>query len=269
MGEVEDHAPCLHPGEHLAAERPSARAAPRRARIPRTPCRRSGPARSSGCPMSATTSTFAGSSSSAWAPSIASRPAVIEPRAWRAARYAARSACERTTRNAPVRRVLERKRPGRQVLDAGQQAGPRRAGPALGERDREDVVARVPVALDVEAARRLDRHREDLQRDVALDEARARRPRRGSLAEGGRGPTAASRRGGPRRAASRAALRRAPTPARRSAGPTGFIRSSTRPTSRSSTGPAAAAPASAAPAAIATLVRRLMRRRRDRGSAGS
>ena len=72
--------------------------------------------------------------------------------------------------------------------------------PAAPDREQDDVVARVVVALDVQVARRLRARREDLERDVALDQARARRRGRGRRAAGGRGPTAASRRGGRRRA---------------------------------------------------------------------
>ncbi len=55
-------------------------------------------------PASATTSTFAGSPSSAWAPSMARRPAVIPGRARRAVSYAARSCLDRMI----VRRPSER-----------------------------------------------------------------------------------------------------------------------------------------------------------------
>ena len=102
-------------------------------------------------------STLARSSSSAWAPSIASsagREAPVAPRA--PARYAARSAAdadepERARRSAPRAR-----RPGPRGTARGQ-AGCRQVArrPAARDRERDHVVAAVVVALDVEVARRL------------------------------------------------------------------------------------------------------------------
>ena len=52
-----------------------------------------------------------------------------------------------------------------------EKAPPGRRRPAPGERQQDDVVAAVVVALDVEVAGRLRARGEDLERDVALDEA--------------------------------------------------------------------------------------------------
>ena len=107
-------------------------------------------------PASATTSTFAGSSSSAWAPSIARSPAVIG-RLGRACapRRRARSARDRMIGNRPSDRRGHRVGPGRQVERPGEQAPPRRGRPAERERQQDDVVAAVVVALDVQVPRRL------------------------------------------------------------------------------------------------------------------
>ena len=135
----------------------------------------------------------------------------------------------------------------------------------------QDLVAAVVVAVDVEAARRLDRHREHLERDPALDQARDVHV--AAVAPRGAGPArrAASPRGGPRPGASRGG--RAPGPHTGVAGPgsSGFIRASVRATSASRTGRRGDAaprrlphPRPGRPARAA-----LMRRRPGRASGGS
>ena len=54
----------------------------------------------------------------------------------------------------------------------GQELPPGRRRPAVREREQDDVVAAVVVAFDVQVARRLRGGGQDLERDVALDEAR-------------------------------------------------------------------------------------------------
>ena len=122
-------------------------------------------------PASTRTSMLSGSSSSACAPSIARRAAVDRPARRAGARYASRSAAVRMIVEAARRTARPCRRPaamcsarsGRLRQVAGGQ--PRRG-------QEQDVVAAVVVALDVQVARRLGRRGQDLEGDVAVDEAR-------------------------------------------------------------------------------------------------
>ena len=211
MGDVDEH-PRAPPSARSSRGRPrSGRPSRRRARSRRRRCRRSGSATSSGSPASATTSTLAGSSSSAWAPSIASRPAVTGRLGARRARWAARSACERMIVKRPAGAARHRVGPRRPCAAPGRAGSARsRGGQPRADRQQDDVVAAVVVALDVEVARRLGARGEDLERDVALDEARDVDVAAVAALAAGRGPTAASRRAGRRRRASRAGPAPAP-----------------------------------------------------------
>ena len=62
--------------------------------------------------------------------------------------------------------------PAGEVERARQEPSPGRRRPALRQGQEDDVVAPVVVALDVEVARRLGRDRQDLERDVAVDQPR-------------------------------------------------------------------------------------------------
>ena len=123
-------------------------------------------------PASATTSTLAGSPSSAWAPSIASRPAVTGqlgvPRREMRRQIRLRADDREPTGRASGHRIgasgeVERPR---------QQAPPGRRWPAEGDGQQDDVIGVVRVALDVQMARRLGRGREHLEGHVPLDEPR-------------------------------------------------------------------------------------------------
>ena len=123
-------------------------------------------------PASTIASSVDRSGPSACAPSIASMPAVRRGSVARAPRYAARSSRVPMSRNAPsdraasrcARSARNRARAGRlRQVRGGQRGGDGHAG---------HVVAAVVVALDVEVARRLDRGREHLERDAALDHPR-------------------------------------------------------------------------------------------------
>jgi hypothetical protein len=58
------------------------------------------------------------------------------------------------------------------VKRAGQEPPPRRRWPAERDREQDHVVAPIVVSVEVEVPGRLRRSRQDLQRDVALDEPR-------------------------------------------------------------------------------------------------
>ena len=123
-------------------------------------------------PASATTSTFAGSSSSACAPSIARTPAG-DARAFAAIRAVGREVGGRAQDPQPASGPgREPVRPRREVQRPRQEPSPGRGRPAQRDGEQDHVVARIVVALDVEVARRLGRGGQDLQRDIALDQPR-------------------------------------------------------------------------------------------------
>ena len=123
-------------------------------------------------PRSATTSTLAGSSSSACAPSIESSPAVSEGFVTARRGTPTRSARVSTIRNTPPERASRSPRPRDEVL-APEAASAPTSRPANAGPGRACARRRIGRRCGrVEAARRLDGHREDLERDPALDHPR-------------------------------------------------------------------------------------------------
>ena len=201
-------------------------------------------------PASNTTSRLSRSSSSAWAPSIESRPAVSDGFGRPVGEERRQVAARPDQPEGAAGQRLDAPGQGGEVQHPGGQAAPGGGRPALGEGERDDVVGRVVVVLDVHALGGLRRHREDLQRHVAGLHPRdvhvpARRAADEVAAEQQRVGVEV---GDPQRRVQRRAS--APDGAGHGPGVTGFIRASARAAMPSSTGRAtAAAPTAAVPAA--------------------
>ena len=167
-------------------------------------------------PASATTSTLAGSSSSAWAPSIARSPAVIAG--------SGASGAPRTPPGPPRERMIVSRPSDRAAIASARAAmwsarGSRRRQVAGGQpsamREQDHVVAAVVVALDVQVPRRLVEAARTWSATLpSMRRGTSTWPRVGR-APAGPGPTAASRRAGPRPTGARGAP--APGPRRRTA----------------------------------------------------
>ena len=118
---VDDHPSPLQLRDQLPPGLGQAALLDRRAPSPRTRCRRSGRARTSGSPLRSSRSRLARSSSRAWAPSIARSPATSAGAADRRARNASRSAAERTSVSAPSDAAANARQAAGLVLGPGRQ----------------------------------------------------------------------------------------------------------------------------------------------------